>query len=429
MKTWAKILSISLLVLSVVGWFGPSNYKQGKRHLERGEYVKALEALTNALNEDPDNAKIHRELGIAYYRTEQYQQALTELEQAKEKLEKDGKVMFYLGMTHERLEQYDKAIEAYSNYSKLGRFSSLKREIQRRIQWLIQKQAAQWVKGRMDMEKNINPASIPDNTIAVTYFKPFGVSAELEPLHKGLTELLIADLSLVEELQVLERIKLKEIYDELGLASTDLVDKSTAPRIGKLMGASSVVTGIFTGLGDDEWRIDPTLGRIKIAESLGLERLEGKIAAFLETEKRLVMDILRNLGIELTQEEEEEIARNIPTNSLSAFLAYCRGLDYMDKGMHREAARAFENAVSIDPDFNQAREKLTGVNLLSQPVGSIGQLESAWDSALSAEAGKDAMLNATLGSIAQGGVKSAPNSELGTDTAPTEIDLEVVIRW
>ena len=101
----------------------------------------------------------------------------------------------------------------------------------------------------------------------------------------------------------------------------------------------------------------------------------------------------------------------------------------MDKGMHREAARAFENAVSIDPDFNQAREKLTGVNLLSQPVGSIGQLESAWDSALSAEAGKDAMLNATLGSIAQGGVKSAPNSELGTDTAPTEIDLEVVIRW
>ena len=429
MRMWAKILSIPLLALLVMGWFGPSNYRQGKRHLERGEYVQALEALTNALNEDPDNAKIHRDLGTAYYRTEQYQQALTELDQAKEKLKKDGQVMFFLGMTHERLEQYDKAIEAYSNYSKLGRFSSLKREIQRRIQWLIQKQAAQWVKERMEMEKRINPASIPDNTIAVTYFKPFGVSEELEPLHKGLTDLLIADLSLVEALQVLERIKLKEIYDELGLASTDLVDKSTTPRIGRLMGASSVVTGIFTGLGDDEWRIDPTLGRIKVGESLGLERLEGEIAAFLETEKQLVMEILRNLGIELTQEEEEKIAQNIPTTSLSAFLAYCRGLDYTDQGMYREAARAFDNAVSIDPGFNQARESATGAKLLFQPVGGVGTLESAWDSTLSAEAGKDALLNATVGSIAQGDVKSAPSSELGIDTTPTEIELEVVIRW
>jgi tetratricopeptide (TPR) repeat protein len=421
-----KTLSILILVLSVVG-FGSSKSKQGRKHLERGEYTQALGVLTDALNEDPDNPKIHRDLGIAYYKTGQYEQALLELSKAKEGLEKDGSAIFHLGLAYERLGQYDKAIEEYSNYVKLGRFSSIKKKIEQRIQWLILQQADQWAKERMDMEAQLDVASIPENTVGVTYFKPFSISPELEPLHVGLTDLLIFDLSMVESLQVVERIRLRDIYNELGLASTDIIDQNNVPRLGKLLGANSLVTGTFTGFGDKQWRIDPALGSIKVGQIQALKALEGELPSFLQTEKELLLEILKNMGIELTQAEQSKLLMNVPTESLGAFLAYSRGLACMDAGNYEEAAREFENAISIDSGFGQAKDHLITSKLLSQPMEGIGSLESAWDSALAADKGKNLLLQTTLNNIAPGDVNRIPVSDVRTSTQ--EVELEVLIQW
>jgi len=427
----ARIISILLLALLVAG-FGPSSHKQGRKHLENGDYTRALEALTNALNEFPDNPKIHRDMGIAYYKIEQYEQALAELDKAKQKLEKDGNVMLYLGLTYERLKKYDKAIEEYSNYNKLGRFSRIKPTIQKRIYQLIPRQAEQWAKERMDFEKQIDVASIPENTIAVTYFKPFSISEELEPLHVGLTDLIIMDLLMVESLRVLERDRMKEIYEELGLGSTDLVDQSTAPRMGKLLGASTLVTGSFTGLGEDKWRIDPSLGLIKDGSLQALKSVEGEISGFLQVEKELVLQVLDSLGVELTPEQRESILQNVPTESLQAFLAYSRGLNYMDNGMYEAAKQEFESAISLDPGFSQAEEHLTGAQFLSEPMGSVDALEFEWNSMLSSEEGKNELLGSTLGGISQGDINRTPGSELeltGEPAPADEISLEVIIKW
>jgi len=423
-----KIISILVLAISIMA-FGPSKHKQGRKHLENGDYTRALEALTDALNESPDKPEIHRDIGITYYKTRQYEQALSELDKAKQKLDKDGNVMFYLGLTYERLKQYDKAIEEYSNYVNLGRFDGIKETIQKRIYQLIPKQAEQWAKERMEFEQQIDAASIPDNSIAVTYFKPFSVSEELEPLHKGLTDLIIMDLLMIDDLRVLERERMKEIYEELGLGSTDLVDQNTAPRMGKLLGASTLVTGAFTGLGEDKWRIDPTLGLVKAGEFQKLGSVEGEIPGFMQVEKELVLKVLDSLGIELTPEQRESILQNVPTESLQAFLAYSRGLNYMDNGMYEAAMREFESAISLDPGFTQAEEHLTGAQFLSEPTASIGDLKSLWNSVISSDAGKNELLGMTLGDIGQGDIDRVPVSEIGEPEPVDEISLEVIIRW
>jgi len=406
--------------------FGPSSYKHGRKYLKQGDYPKALEMLTDAVNLDPENPKIHRDLGIAYYKSGQHEQAVDELNLAKEKLERDGNVVFYLGMAHENLKQYDEAVEEYSNYTKLRRFSRMRKKIQKRIYWLARQAADQWVMERMEMEKMIDTNSIPDNTIAVTYFKPFGVSKELEPLHMGLTDLLIIDLSMIESLKVLERIILKEIYDELGLASTDVIDQATAPRMGKLLGANSVVTGTFTGLTEERWRVDPTLALIKLGVPQPLESVEGRIPGFMQVEKDLVIEILESLNIPYTQEEKEKILGNIPTESLQAFLAYSRGLDYLDNGMYNQAVTEFENAISIDPGFSNAKGQLAEASSLSEPVESIDELESAWNSALASEAGRAELLKATVDTLFQGDVERVPVPE---PTPPEEVSVEILISW
>jgi len=136
---------------------------------------------------------------------------------------------------------------------------------------------------------------------------------------------------------------------------------------------------------------------------------------------------LRNLGIEITEEEKEMIMLNVPTESLEAFLAYSRGLNYADKGMYKESAKEFENAISIDPAFGQAMDALEGAKLLSQPVENIGSLEFAWSSALAADRGKSLLLQTTLNSIAPGDVNRIPVSDV--QPGPQEVELEVLIQW
>ncbi len=191
-----------------------------------------------------------------------------------------------------------------------------------------------------------------------------------------------------------------------------------------MLGANSLVTGTFTGFGDDQWRIDPALGSVKLGQLQALQTLEGKIPNFLQTEKELVLEILANLGVEITQEEKDKIMLNVPTESLEAFLAYSRGLGYADKGMYGEASKEFENAISIDPNFGQAKEGLMGAELLSQPVDSISGLESAWLSAVISEKGRNALLATTVRNIAQ---RDVPVSDV--KPVDEEVELDVVIQW
>lgn len=446
-----KILTIFILAIWIIGC-GPASLRQGRRYLAKEEYTQALEALTNALNEDPDNPKIHRDLGIAYYNIGQYEQAVDELKKAKQRLKKDSHVVFYLGLTYERLEQYDKAIEEYAKYTQLSRFSPKKREIQERIRWLIRLEAEQWAKKQMEIEDTIPVDNIPDNAVAVTYFKPNNVSEELEPLHKGLTDLLISDLGLVKSLIVVERIKLKEIYEELGLNSTALIDKDAALRMGKLLGANSLVTGAFTGLGDesdDRWRVDPVLGKIKRHETQELEGVEGQLARFIQVEKKLALQILDNLNV--PQEEidkiRDKILKNVPTESLEGFLAYSRGLNYEDRGLYTEATSEFENAISLDPKFNQAKIHLSETQFLSEKIGSPGseevsevpsplspldQFENEWISDTSQEEMTTEVFTTTVASVSKTGGEGAEESAPpGTEPQPKkgEVKVEVLIQW
>jgi tetratricopeptide (TPR) repeat protein len=424
MKTY---IIFFILAIFIVGC-GVSNQELGRSYLSDNDYEKALEVLTKAVKDDPNNSKVHKELGITYYKLGQYDKALSELKIAKPKLSKDSNVMLYLGLTYERMEQYDNATKEYSGYAKMIHLRRMRKLIQQRSQALTQKQAEQWAKERIRIEGVIDAGVFPENSIAVTYFKPIGISEDILPLHKGLTDLLIMDLSLVKELSVIERIKMKEIYNELGLSSTSLVDESTAPRFGKLLGASFIITGAFTDIGNEKWRIDPMLGKVKLNTVQNIESVEGKLREFLQIEKSLVFNILNMMNIKLSLDEREKILRNIPTESLDAFLAYSRGIDYADKGMYAEATKEFENAVSLDPDFTQARKNLNESMSLQSPIGTPDNVEIVLDQELNLTEIGATVLTTTTESVSKSEINQSPISS-PEQTEPQEIPIKFIIKW
>ena len=67
-------------------------------------------------------------------------------------------------------------------------------------------------------------------------------------LRKGLAQMLISDLSMDGSFQIVERARLQELIDELKLNQTKQIDKISASKIGKLLGARYMVLGGYFDL-------------------------------------------------------------------------------------------------------------------------------------------------------------------------------------
>ena len=361
LKLIFNILAIGLLT-AMLSSCVTSHYSLGVSHLNKNEYNEAIQSLEAAEQEKPDDYRIKRELGVAFFKMRQYDKAIAKLQEAKGINAKDGKTVFYLGLAYESKNMIGEAIDEYKNYRNVSRTGGFKNEISKRIKQLTNEKISKEIATAIADEENLNVTEIPDNTIAVLYFKNLSSARELDPLQKGLAQMLITDLSKVKQLTVIERIKLQRLLEELELGSTGFVDEKTAPRVGKLIGAKKLVTGAFTELSDEQLRIDASLAETATSKILEVDEVTGKLEALFDLEKKLALSIIYDLGIELTKEEQDAIQK-IPTESLLAFIAYSKGLDFEDRGLFDLAEAAFQKAVAIDPNFQQAKEGLEEVKV------------------------------------------------------------------
>jgi len=236
----------------------------------------------------------------------------------------------------------------------------------------MREQIRREVQAAIQQEESLTVDKIPENTIAVSYFANVTGSEEFDVLRKGLADMIITDLSQVNALKVLERTRMQALIDELKLGESGLIDKSTAPRAGRLLGARRMVNGALATPQMDTFRIDALATDIVINQTDAQADVTGARNRFFLMEKELVFGILDDLDVTLTQEERDAIQK-LPTESFLAFLAYCRGLDYEDRGMYREAAEAYQEAVKIDPNFSKAKKKSeeTEVIVETPMIGNI----------------------------------------------------------
>src|ERR1041384_2811835 len=119
------------------------------------------------------------------------------------------------------------------------------------------------------------PAVASARTIAIAYFDNNTGSAELDPLRKGLADMLITDLGNVGSLQIVERDKLNQVMDELKLSQSKFIDPRTAQKLGKGLAAEFIMTGSYV-IGGDILRIDARVVEVKTGRGAGGGKGGGK---------------------------------------------------------------------------------------------------------------------------------------------------------
>lgn len=391
--------SCMVIPLFLAGCAATSNFfEQGEDFLSRKEYDSALESFAKARVEDPENRAIGREMGIARYRKGETGDALPLLLEAFLMDTTDGRALFYLGMTYENLEDYPRAMDVYRRFLDVNPGDNMRSSIEGRITGLIRRQMEEDARSALAQEASLNPEKIPDSTVAVLYFRNTGKRKDLDPIQKGLADMIITDLSKVKRLGVVERVRMQKMVEEMGLGQTGLVDEATSPRMGKLLGASKLIQGSFTDLAKESVRLDAGFVRVKPGKDIKPQKIQGKMARFFQLEKDMVFGILDRMAVPLTQEEKDAI-RVIPTENMLAFMAYCRALDYEDRGMFRESGQEYRKAAELDPDFRQAQEGAGRADRLTEAQMNVAMLEEAF---IRETAGTGGAVSATASSATKG---------------------------
>ncbi|UCE23450.1 MAG: tetratricopeptide repeat protein [Candidatus Zixiibacteriota bacterium] len=380
---------IVLLTLLLAGC-SQSFYSSGRKHLQQGQYEQAVQSFYEEIAVHPDNAAAWRELGVTYYRMGEMAKADDALKQANT-IAPDARTHLFFGLIYEQQGEYEKAIDAYAASLNLNPTGKTREKVSAHLDQLIYQKMSHDISLAVEDEANIQTDTIPDNTVAVVNFDGSHLGSDLAPLAIGMAEFTSVDLAKVRSLNLVERLKIDAIINELKLGQSGYVDPASAPRMGRLLGSSKIITGSLLGIGDDGFRLDGVIVGATDSTATFTESNEGRLREIFAVQKQFVFSILDSLGIELTIEERDAIAE-VPTESYLAFLAYSRGRYFQQQGMHEQARQEFNTAVSYDAGFSAAGTQAAKA-AAAVSSGGYSQSQQALESyALSSDLDVDALV-------------------------------------
>ncbi|MCK5148166.1 tetratricopeptide repeat protein [bacterium] len=363
-----NLLSGLVCVLLLNGCASGTHYALGRQAMEEDDYSAALEHFTICLKTGENNADATRELGILFYKQGKIRYAAAVLEKAVGLDNTDGRAMLFLGAAYEALKEYDKAINLLRRHNSFDLSGSEHDDISAKLDELMRLKMRADAHTAIAQESMLDLATIPDSTVAVLHFANLGDKRGLDPLQKGIAEMLISDLSKVPGIRIIERARLPILMDEMKLNQAGLIKDNMAPRVGRLLGAAQIINGNFIDLSGRNIKINAGLSRSKVAGSVESIDVEGPFTRLFQLEKNLVFKLVDRMGIRLSQKQRDEISI-IPTENILAFVAYSSGLDFEDRGLFDRAQQQYQRALQLDPAFSKVAKAMNRTSIKAQ--GSV----------------------------------------------------------
>lgn len=270
----------------------------------------------------------------------------------------DNPVMsYYLGWAYFRNGRQEAAIDEWEAYLKKYPATPWADLINRQLTLVKINQSAAYAKitaqqDPMDRRLKINP-----DRIVIFNFLDRSYTG-YHPFSKGMADVIIHDLANVPGLRVVSRLRMQALVHEIQVGESSVADSETAYRIGRLLLAGYAVWGEFTDITETRMTFQVHMTETEHGTQVADFTVTGAIEEPGLMEKDIVSEILRNLRVLKNNNElqiPQSLNRPVSVNS-KAFMAYARGLDYLDQRDFIRAKEAFKNAVQLDGKFHLAQK-------------------------------------------------------------------------
>jgi TolB-like protein len=207
-------------------------------------------------------------------------------------------------------------------------------------------------------------------TVAVLYFTNSALVRhdEYEPLSKGITEMLITELTGSPALQVVERDRLQALLQEQDLARSSRVDQETAVRLGKILGAQHLLMGGFVIDPRENMRLDVRAVSVETSRVEYVETVSGKSGDVLGLISQLGAKINQRLRLPpVASQVAPAKTRTSKADQLRAVMLLSRALEENDRGNVTGAMALYRQALDVYPEYRRARVLLASLEMPRKP--------------------------------------------------------------
>ncbi|NNF37558.1 MAG: tetratricopeptide repeat protein [Gemmatimonadetes bacterium] len=318
---------------------------------------EAAPQLRMALASDPGNADLSWRLASALRSGGRATEASEVVDEALSETPDHAPSLHLQGVLLEESGDLAGAVGIYERFMALDEAESLRDEVRKRLTWLRRQLVEVGVQDALASEAALSDADPTPGTLAIFPFVYRGADPTQSSLGRALTHMLATDMAATGRLTVLERLQVQLLADEISLTDRDRVDPATAVRGGRMLQAQHLVQG---QVGGDTQRLSLAAAVLETAAG-GADptpvEVEEALERFFEAEGQLALGLFDAIGIELTAAEREQVGRR-RTESLQSLIAFGLGLEAQDAGQYSAAREAYEQAVDLDPGFQDAIDAL-----------------------------------------------------------------------
>lgn len=199
-------------------------------------------------------------------------------------------------------------------------------------------------------------------TVAVMYFTNGAIGAahqELEPLRKGIADMLITELSGNPRIRVVERDQLQKLLEEQNLSQSDRVDAETAVKVGRVLGARHMLFGTYVTDFKGNMRLDVRAVDVETSRIEYTETVTDRTDNFMAMISRIAEKA--NRGMQLpdiprqAREASSDRARKLP---FQVAMLYSRAIAEEDRGNTDGAVQLYRAVIEKFPEYEPAERAL-----------------------------------------------------------------------
>lgn len=212
-------------------------------------------------------------------------------------------------------------------------------------------------------------------TVAIMYFNNNVITKDArdyDGLSKGLPDFLITEMSANSAIRVVERDQVQKLIDEQKLVGAGQVDRESAVKVGKLLGAQHMIFGGFMADPKGNFRIDARSVNVETGAIEFTDRVQdrsdnvlvliGQLASRLNTGLKLPASPTRTGDMSAPAGAQQAGAPTSTKLPMRAAVLYGKALDMADKGDKARAVELFGAVLKEFPDYAPARTGMSRVS-------------------------------------------------------------------
>ena len=227
-----------------------------------------------------------------------------------------------------------------------------------------------WWLGRRGEETSAAPAAAAAArrpALAVLFFQNLSGEPELDWLSRGITDMLVTDLSQSPEIQVLSTDRMYHLLKDLGQLDEPILAPAAVTRLAERAEVGMVLVGSYAKVGE-QLRII-----VKLEDSATGELLRGGHAEGTADEE--IFSLVDQLGRQIRQylrvgRDADQDVEKVTTASLEAYRSYVEGTALLREVKLQEGIAPLKRALEIDPEFAMAFVRLATIY---ETLGQAGE--------------------------------------------------------